>query len=396
MNITKEMALAELERRKGSQQQPQQQDSSFLDKIGNAAGKFNNAVESTHLPEFAGGLLQGAGDIGASLGNIIAKPLGREIPHPNLKQYIPHGLGSNVAFGAGELGSQIPLMMSGAGLAGKALGIGEKAGLSGKLAQGAISGAAMGENQEGNGRVAGAIEGAALPAIGELVKGANKLRPKKIAEAIQGAEKAKVKEYGDKFKNVFSEAKSRGISENFEKIKADEKLLRRGGNKDYLYSLEEYNKKPTLENAHNAQSDLGKYVADIGKPTSTLDRHAKIEARNAAKSIREHISQQLQKSGNTDLALDYNFARNGFKNQVAPYTSNKALQSFKQGNLTTKDFVKKILQDKSFKAKVGQQEHPELYQAELVKKILTSKASQIAGGAIAGGLGLHGISRLLK
>lgn len=370
--------------------------SSWLDKAGNAADYFNKAVESTRLPQFAGGLLQGTGDIGASLANIIARPLGHPISHPELQKYIPQDIGSQMAVGGGELASQIPLMTSGAGLIGKLTGFGTKSGLSGKAAQGALSGALMGENNEGEGRLSGAIEGAAIPTTMGIAKNLTGLRSKNIAEKVMQGMKESKAEYAKKFGNIFKETESRGIANKVKPIDANERLLNRAGNKDYLYALEQYNKKPSIEKAHEAQSQLGKYIKDIGSPKSTLDRHAKEEAKKVSKGLREHIAHQMQKTGNTDLALKYNEARKGYSQEVAPYLNSKAIKKFLNDELRPNKLASFLGKEEKFMSKLGQYRHPEIQQREMIKNILNSKIGQYGIGTGLGGLGLYGLSKAFK
>lgn len=390
--VTDPNLIKQLEQGDGKEEK---KESSLLDKISGVAEKFNRGIEATHLPELAGGLLQGAGDVGVSLANVAAKPLGYEIPHPNLKQYIPHGFGSLAAFSAGELASQIPLFMGGAGLIGKA-GIGAEAGIGGKAVQGALAGGLMGENSEGGGRLLSGLLGAAVPTgIGLAQKGLS-LRSKNIAaNVLQSLEKSK-QEYANKFGNIFEEARNRGISENFRPIAANQRLLGKAGNKDYLYALNEFNANPTLEAAHEAQSQLGKYVNKIGKPTSTLDRHAIEEANRVKKAIQDHIMEHLRRSGNTDLAIDYNMAKQGYKQEVAPYLNSKTVNQLLEGKLLPNKFAPKIAQEESFIAKIGQHKHPEIQQREFLKNIAKSKMAQTIAAVLAAELGLHGIGKLLK
>jgi hypothetical protein len=367
---------------------------SLFDKAARYADKFNKGVEATHLPEFAGGILQGVGDIGASLGNLIARPLGHPIPHPELNKYIGTSWPSRLAFGAGNLAAQIPAYTSGAGLIGKA-GLGAGAGLSGKVAQGALAGGLLGENEEG-GRIGGTVEGGAMPIAGAAIKKVIAMRPKNIAANVAKAMEETGEHYKKEFGNIFSNAKERGYAGNYEPMKYNETLLKRAGDKDFLYALEKYNQKPSLEAAHNAQSDLGKFIADIGKPNNTLDRHAIKEAKKVAAELRKHIIQQLNRSGNPDLAMNYSFARQGYKEDYVPYLKNKQLQNYLSNKLTAKDFVKNAAKNEEFKAQIGQERHPEIYQRELLKKILTSKAGQYAIGTGLGGAGLYGLSKYFK
>ncbi len=157
-------------------------DNSLLSKAGNIAGGFNEAVESSQLPSLAGGFLQGAGDVGASLANVplslISKITGKNvnIAHPDLGQYLPKDDLSKLAFGGGEIGSMVPAFMSGAGiasqgeLASKMAELGRLPGLIGKSIEGAGTGAAIGENDQGNRTAATVLGGVAEPVIAGVSK----------------------------------------------------------------------------------------------------------------------------------------------------------------------------------------------------------------------------------
>jgi len=376
-----------------------QSEPGILEKAGNAADYFNKFIEGTRLPAAAGGLLQGIGDVGASLGNLVARPLGHSIPHPNLGQYVDNSFPSRLAFGAGEIASQIPLYTSGAGLIGKATGIGEKAGLSGKAVQGAISGSLLGENEEGD-RLTGAALGAALPVAGNVIGKLGNLRSKNIANNVLNGMKNTEQKYSQQFNHLFKEAEKRGYAGNYDPISFNEELLTNGGNKKLLYALKQYNKKPSLEAAHDAQSDLGKYINKIGKSSDSTERKAKEEAREVASQLRKHIIEQLNRSGNPDLAMNYIHARQGYKAEYAPYLNSKAIKKLINEELTPRDFAKEIAKDKKFKAKVGQYQHPEIQEREFLRKIANSKAGHYAigtgAGTLAGAAGFYGLSRLLK
>ena len=388
------MSDEELEQLIASNEKPQQKEQGWLDKAGNYAGKFNNIVESSHLPEFAGGLLQGAGDIGTSLGNVIARPLGHPIPHPNLSQYINKSPVSRLAFGAGELGSQIPLYSMGAGALGK-LGLTAEAGLSGRVAEGLVSGALMGENDEG-GRIGGAAMGAAVPLAGKAIQSLSKLKSSNIAKNVTEGYTKATNESSKQFKDVFKAANERGVGTLSNKFNAKFNLLKKTGDKKYLHALEEFYKNPTLANAHEAQSNLAKYAYKIGKADNALDRRAKEEATRLSNKIREKMFNKFHKTGNLDLALKYNDARQFYKEGVTPYLNSKAFQKLQSGELRPKNFANKIQEDEAFISKIGQHDHPEIEYRRLLKNALGNKAVQYGIGTGLGALGLYETSKFFK
>ena len=374
--------------------EPSEQKTDWLGNAGNIVGKFNKVVEASRLPAFAGGLLQGAGDIGASLGNIVAKPLGHPIPHPELSKFIDTSPLSRIAFGAGELASQIPLYSSGAGAIGR-LGLTRGAGLGGRVAEGAASGALMGENAEGD-RVGGALEGAAFPIAGRGLEWLNNLRSPNIAQNVMNGFRRSQEEARNQFNNVFDTAAERGIN-RVEAPHADMRLLRRQGDTKYLHSLEEFYRNPSLQNAHDAQSDLAKYANRIGnRPSNRLERQAREEARNISERIRRNMTGEFVRSGNSDLALQYNNARNFYRDIVGHYLDSPSIRNLEQGNLRPRNFAKKIQEEENFMTNIGQHEHPEIDYRRRLMKALSNKMVHYAGGTALAGLGLHGLAKMFK
>ncbi len=148
----------------------QQNDSgSFLDKAGNYASKFNKAVEASRLPSMAGGFLQNAGDMGASIANVPLGIVGApKVPHPDLQKYLPQDLVSKGAFLGGELGGGFGGWLKAQRAISKLLP--EMKALP-KVAReslsGLMTGGLIGEDSEGSGRALSAGLGAiAFPATG--------------------------------------------------------------------------------------------------------------------------------------------------------------------------------------------------------------------------------------
>lgn len=371
---------------------PKKEDS-LLQRAASVADRFNKGVEATGLPAAAGGFYQGVGDIGASLGNIVARPLGHPIPHPNFKKFFDNSLASSVGFGVGQVGGQIPAYLSGAGLLAK-LGIGAKAALSGKIAQGILSGAALGEDDKGN-RGFGAAIGGAMPVVGALAKGVSNLRSKNIAKNVLEGFASSKKQVASEFKDIFTQAKNRGV-QHLERIPAKIELLHRGGNKDYIQALKDFNNVPNVSNAHSAQSDLGKYIRKIGAPSNKLERDAIEEAKRLSTTLKEKMGEHFIKSGNTDLALRYNQAREAFKQEVVPYMESKAIKALQRGDLRPKNFSKKIAEDERFISKIGQYNHPQIELSDRLRRGLASPATKTATGVAAGLLLPYGLYKYIK
>jgi hypothetical protein len=368
----------------------------FIERAGETAGKFNKFVESTGLPAFSGGLYQGVGDIGASLGNLIAKPLGKEISHPEFRRFFPDTMGNSLAFGAGQIAAQIPAYASGGAAIGSITGIGKGAGLSGKVAQGALAGGLMGESQEG-GRGEGVLLGGGAPIAGKIISGLRDLRSSKIVNNVLKAEKEISGQYGKQFNFIIKEGEASGANKYLSPTSYNKKILEKGGDKDLLHGLYKYNTNPTVANAHDAQSDLLKYAAKIGTPKGSLAREAKSEAKKLSGNIRLELSRALQKAGRTDLSADYSMTRQGYKNDVVPYLNSKTLNALKNKDIRKGKAASSLANEEKFMAKIGQYKHPEIARRELVKNILTSSHFIHALGLGAGSaLGMYGAAKLLE
>jgi len=348
------------------------------------------------------GAAQGIGDVSASIGNIALNPLSRligkdiRLPHPQLEQNLEPNMRNKLLFGLGQLGAQIPAYLSGEGLIAKVLGQTGARTIGSKAATGTLSGLGLGENKEGEGRVlSGALGG--LTPIGLSVLGkSTPLNSKMIAKDVLKGMESTEKHYNQEFNSIFNEAKNRNIAHvGIEIPKFNYSILKKGGSKDYLHSLNEFKKNPTLENAHNAQSDLGKYASSIGRPSNTLEREAKDEALNLSDKLRESMMNGFSRNKSSDLALKYNNARKGYKEEYIPYLNSKSIKALKSGDLRPSKFATKIANEEKFMSKIGQYRHPMIGYREKLLKVTKSKPFAMGIGFGAGELGLHELKKFI-
>lgn len=373
-------------------------DNSLMDQIGNYAGKFNQAIESSRLPAFAGGLLQGAGDIGASLANVplelADKISGKNIkvPHPNLGQYLPSDLATQASFGAGELATPMGGFGKLAGLTGKSLNATEnisKIPLIGRLIakplEGAATGAAIGEDKEGN-RGLGAIAGAAGNTALTLK---DMMSSSKLAQGILNAKNSAKQKYSGLYEGLFNEANQKGLGDTPLRVpKIDSSLIKDNAADKYTKSLEDFNNNPTLENAHWAQSDMGKlddYYSKMYNRAGLTSPQIKAwkEVQDAQKKIRGSMFSGLTKNGSQDLANEYGKLTQGYKQEVVPYLKSKPISDLESNEITHKEFLNKKFKP-SLKAL-----HPELDRAQMINKFIKMipVKSIIGGAAGAAGIG---------
>lgn len=384
---------------------------SALNTAGDYAEKFNKSVQASRLPALAGGLLQGTGDIGASLANIplslasLMSGKNLNIPHPNLGQYLPNDLLTKGAFGAGEI---VPNLVGGVGIANK---VGEIANATKNISripvvgstlaragEGAIGGTLTGEDKEGS-RASAAITGGVVNPIASAAKYVKSLLPEGLAKNILSAKNAAQNKYSELYDGLFQKAKNAGLHQTplrVPKINID--LIKNNSEKKYYQSLDEFNKNPTLENAHWAQSDMGKLAANFDKLsrnnalTSTQIKTME-EAIEAQKKLRGSMFTGMTKSGSPDLANEYGQITRGYKTDVIPYTRTKAITDLQNQDINPQVFAKRIYNSNKFRTQMAEK-HPEIAHSEILNKLLgiVPSAKDIAkfgagGLATAAGLG---------
>lgn len=377
MDITPEMARQELARRELARRgvnMNENKENNFLDSIMSNVSKFNRGVESTRLPSLAGGFIQGAGDIGASLANIPLGMIDKKIPHPELKKYFPQDLLSQGAFTAGELGAGIPGALGlESKLASKLPELTGKARLGSRALTGAISGAALGEEMPG-GRTFGALLGGIAPV-------ASAMRPKNIAKNLVDYKNKISKEYSNAYDQLFKTAEEKGIKQ-VRKPSVNYDLMMENIPSENTKALKKFIKDPTLENAHWAQSDLNRYISSKkGKDLPSEKDKALKEAIIAHKKLKGIMHTELSKE--KGLSPEYAKLTKGYGQEVVPYKYNPHLTKYEKGELKASSLVKALTGNDKFMIKQGNK-YPELQ----LQALLRSPLGKIGLGAGAIGLGL--------
>lgn len=333
-------------------QQPQQQqqmdpnlEQSWVEKIGSGTmpyvskplDAFGGFMEKFAAP-VAGGILQGVGSSAASIGNLGLSPFtDKRIPHPDLKQYLQPGDATDIGFLVGEMGGY----GLGGGAAGKALGAGSKAagfgqqgglvGLLSDLAVGSGAGAAISEDLPG-GRALGAALGGGVNLLPAVMPGS-------VGKLVLKGKEAAQKLYGKKYDKVFDLAKELNVFNNVRVPNVKQVVIKRapGGSK-FVESIKRFENNPTLKNAHEAQSDMGKLARklqslDRKRGLISTERKALEEALNAQKKYRGEMFRKMQEAKNSNLTQSYADVTKGYAQDVAPYLNSKTIQSAAAGEL---------------------------------------------------------------
>ena len=350
----------------------------YLAPIGSAAAGFGQEVYNT----------------GASVANLPSalfpdKDIPR-LPYADLQQYLQPGFKNKAAFVGGEIaGNILPALRAAKAL--QAIRPIGKTGLAADIAGGAGYGySASGRSENPEHEAKQRKMGAALGAGANIIKST---RSGDIADkVIKGKEKA-VEKFESLYKNLFKEVKEKGLNEvrKTPRIKVD--LISENVPKKYTKALEAFDRNPTVESAHAAQSDLGKLIRYFEKsntPLTSAQSRALDEAALAQKKLRGTIFESLSKKGDQSLAKQYKNLTQGYKKEVVPY-SDKNIRALERGELSKSKLPERLRANEKFMQEIGNQ-YPELglnkitsLDSELVRSIL--EKAGIGAGAVGLGYG---------
>lgn len=344
------------------------------------------------------GTAQTAGDIGASIGNFgiegLSNLFGKEIPripHPNLKQYYPESewgqTGSDIGNFAGNFA------VPGVGYL-KALKLANS--LPGKIAAGAgagaLGGAAINEEDRGGGAVAGGITGGLLPAL-------HRLLPSSVANNITKAYH-KAKDVGSGMYNrVWKDAAEEGLTHAPLSKGIPHKNFEEEAGSDYVTRLKEYIKDPTLENAHWAQSDLGKFIDSFKGVKPHEIPSPKLRALDEAKTLQEKIKESMFSHNalgtRPHLAKAYSKASENWAKNVIPYQDIKNIREYAKGKVKSSTLIKNALKNENFMLNKAEK-HPALLAHEAAQNPLLRKILGAVGAGAGLGTGAYGTYKLFK
>lgn len=203
---------------------------------------------------------------------------------------------------------------------------------------------------------------------------------KKVIDSKAAAESAYTKKYGEFFNN----AKESGV----EKVKIPQfksKSLIKAAETKEANAIRKFLKDPTVENAHRAQSDLGKLYRSLKKTKKmrTLNSDENAALRSALKSqalIKDSIKESLGKN----LSKEYTKINKGYKKEVVPY-NNRVIHEYLDEGYTDPDFVKALNSNKRARKHIAPL-HPEIKINQAIPKVLK--------GLGYGGAGALGIMKL--
>lgn len=194
--------------------------------------------------------------------------------------------------------------------------------------------------------------------------------------------------YGKKFESVLEAGENAGANQFLKPMsEATVDAIKDSKYTKQSNSLINYNKNPTLKNAHKAQADLNKIVRMAEKSGNKIGD----EALKAQNHLMVQIGNAFEKSGAKDALSGYQLLRKEYSENVVPYLNSRSVQALIKKELRPQKFAGEVLKEQDFLAKVGQS-HPDLMLRESLSDIGSSKLGQAALGV--GGLAVAQASGL--
>lgn len=373
----------------------QPQGPSFIDKARNIAN-------ATRIPAAGAGIAQGLYDTTKSVADLmpgtsafglagnIAGDKGTTLPKIDLSQYVPQDAITKTAFDAGQIASGIAGDTALYKLAGKIPGLASQR-LLPVAARGAAAAYAGGENQPG-GRTGAAALGTTLGPLSELGSSS-------IAKRIVGYSNDLQNELGAAYQSIFKKASDKGIK-NVGVPAINEDIIKSfSGNKDVLKSVNKFQDAPTLENAHKAQSDLGKMQREAEsskkfKESRTMDSYKNnIEAiASMRNNIQQSIHHQLQTNGAQDLSDAYQQVNQRYATELAPYFKS-SIRDYQKGKTTAPKMLQSLRSNGDFMQNAASN-HPDFLRQQLLKKYAKGGAKTVGTASLGAALGLLGLKTL--
>lgn len=236
---------------------------------------------------------------------------------------------------------------------------------------GGLTGAAITDSDSFGGRPLGAFFGSAIPA-------AHGLSDKTITSRATDLAKNLEEKHSDIYKDIFSNAAWSDIvgtelpgSINKDSIAAISKY----GNKKYANTVARYLENPTLDNAHKAQSDLGKIVRKVeGQraariPMASGEHEAAYLANDLRDEIKNSIHSSLTKGGREDLSKLYNDVTNSFREEVVPLRT-PAINKYMAGKSSLGKAASSFMKDDAFSLSEMSKRVPGYSAKKTLEKIL--------------------------
>lgn len=201
-------------------------------------------------------------------------------------------------------------------------------------------------------------------AIAPATKAASVLNPmkltyKSLAKDVLKTREKNIGEYGSRYEGLWKEAEGKGFGDALYDIDIDMPTIKKYSPNKGIKGLEDFDKNPTLQNAHAAKSDLLRIKRDLDKLTTlrTAERQQLGAVNNAIDSINKNMFKGPDGKIHEGMKQKYGALQEGYRNEVVPY-KNKAINEFMRGESSEKELINS-LSKRSFARKRGKS-HPRI------------------------------------
>ncbi len=180
------------------------------------------------------------------------------------------------------------------------------------------------------------------------------LTAKNIAKDVLKTREKKIGQYGKRYQALWQEAESKGFGDALYNIDVDLKTIKKYSPNKGIKGLEDFHKNPTLENAHDAKSDLLRIKRDLDSLTTlrTAERQQLAAVNDAINSINNNMFRGADGKIHEGMKTKYGQVQKGYKNEVIPY-KNRAINEFIRGESSPEELVNSLSR-RAFSAKRGE------------------------------------------
>ena len=186
-----------------------------------------------------------------------------------------------------------------------------------------------------------------------------KLTYKNLAKDVLKTREKNIGEYGNRYEGLWKEAEGKGFGDALYDIDVDMPTIKKYSPNKGIKGLEDFDKNPTLQNAHAAKSDLLRIKRDLDKLTTlrTAERQQLGAVNNAIDSINKNMFKGQDGKIHEGMKQKYGELQEGYRNEVVPY-KNKAINEFMRGESSEKELINS-LSKRAFARKRGKS-HPRI------------------------------------
>lgn len=179
------------------------------------------------------------------------------------------------------------------------------------------------------------------------------LTAKNITKDVLKTREKNIGQFNKSYSKLWDEAKNKGFENALYDIDINLPIIKKYSPGKAIEGVKDFSKNPTLENAHNAKSDLLRIKRELDKKTtlSTAERKQSKAVNDAIESIKSNMFKEETGNINKNLSKRYEKIQEGYKNEVVPY-NNKAIKEYLRGESSPEELVNSLSR-RAFNAKRG-------------------------------------------